>query len=84
MCANTFKAIMNKIIMNIGLLLFFLAIIFFTQRELPVQDVLLRSFAIFICGTAMLAVLGIIFIRSINKAALNKANKASENISGTN
>jgi hypothetical protein len=75
---------MNKIIMNIGLLLFFLAVIFFSQRELPVQDVLLRSFAIFICGTAMLAILGIIFIRSINKTALNKSTKASENLSGNN
>lgn len=74
---------MNKIIINVGLLLFFLAIIFFSQRQLPVVEVLVRSFAIFIFSTGMLAIIGIIFIRSINKKSISKHNKISENISGS-
>ena len=69
---------MNKIILNIGLLLFFLAIIFFSQRQLPVMDVLIKSFSIFILSTVMLAILGIVIIRSINKRSLDKSNNVTE------
>ncbi len=74
---------MNKIILNVGLLLFFLAIIYFSQRQLPVADVLVRSFAVFVFTTGMLAVIGIVFIRSINKKSISKHNNISENISGS-
>lgn len=73
---------MNKIIMNLGLLFFFLAIIFFSQRELPLYDVLIRSFTVFIFLTVMLTILGIVFIRSINKRAISKTNDLSENLTG--
>ncbi|MBN1301129.1 MAG: hypothetical protein JW995_07915 [Melioribacteraceae bacterium] len=73
---------MNRIVLNIGLLLFFLAIVFFSQRQLPFYDVLLKSFAIFVFSTGMLAVVGIVFIRSINKKALSKTNNITDNISG--
>ena len=73
---------MNKIVMNIGLLLFFLAIIFFSQRELPVYEVIVRSFTIFISTTGMLAILTIVIIRSINKKTLTKTNKPMDKLSG--
>lgn len=74
---------MNKIILNVGLLVFFLSIIFFSQRQLPVADVLIRSLTIFIFATGALAIIGIIFIRSINKKSMSKHNNVSENISGS-
>ena len=73
---------MNKIVMNVGMLFFFLSIIFFSQMNLSLADVLIRSFAIFLFLTSMLSVLAIVFIRSINKKSYNKGNELSENLGG--
>ncbi|MCF6270934.1 MAG: hypothetical protein L3J41_14550 [Melioribacteraceae bacterium] len=73
---------MNKIVMNVGMLFFFLSIIFFSQMNLSLVDVLIRSFAIFLFLTSMLGVLAIVFIRSINKKTFEKGNELSENLSG--
>ncbi len=70
---------MNKIILNMGLLFFFLSVIYFGQRELPLQDVLLRAFAIFMFLTTMLSIIALIFIKSINKRAYHKRNNLEEN-----
>lgn len=69
---------MNKIILHFGLLVFFLSIIFFSQRGMPLEDVIIKSFVIFIVLTIMLNVVAIIFIRSINKTALDKNKKLQE------
>ncbi len=73
---------MNKIVMNVGMLFFFLSIIFFSQMNLSLVDVLIRSFAIFLFLTSMLGVLAIVFIRSINKKTFEKGNELSENLGG--
>ena len=73
---------MNKIVMNVGMLFFFLSIIFFSQMNLSLVDVLIRSFAIFLFLTSMLGVLAIVFIRSINKKTFEKGNELAENLSG--
>ncbi len=73
---------MNKIVMNVGMLFFFLSIIFFSQMNLSLVDVLIRSFAIFLFLTSMLGVLAIVFIRSINKKSFEKGSELSENLSG--
>lgn len=73
---------MSKIVMNVGMLFFFLSVIFFSQMNLSLVDVLIRSFAIFLFLTSMLGVLAIVFIRSINKKTFEKGNELSENISG--
>lgn len=72
---------MNKIILNIGLLFFFLSVIFFAQREIPFYDVLFKSFAIFFFITLVLTILSIVFIKSINKKTLNKSQQLKENLS---
>jgi hypothetical protein len=74
---------MNKIVVQVGLLVFFLSIIFFAQRSLPIEQVLLRSFLVFIFVTIMLALLSIIIIKSINKA-LNKKQQddLAQNLGG--
>ena len=64
---------MNKIVSNFGLLVFFISIIFFTQRGLELEDILLRSFIIFIVVTLMLGILVLAFIKAINKASVQKA-----------
>ncbi len=63
---------MNKIILNVGLLSFFLAIIYFSQRGLLVEDVILRSFAVFIIITILLGILALAFLKAINKTAQKK------------
>jgi hypothetical protein len=69
---------MNKIILHFGLLVFFLSIIFFSQRGMMLQDVILKSFVIFIVLTVILNVVAIIFIRSVNKTATEKNKKFQE------
>ncbi len=63
---------MNKIILNIGLLLFFISLIIFSQQGMLVEDILLRSFIIFFVATFMLTVLALSFIRAINKVSSDK------------
>jgi len=72
---------MNKIVLNIGLLIFFLSIIFFSQRGLAVEDIIMRALIIFVVSTILMSILVIIFIRSINKTAIAKEKNLTENIS---
>jgi hypothetical protein len=63
---------MNKIILNVGLLIFFLSLIIFSQQGMLVEDVLLKSFIIFFVATLMLTVLALSFIKAINKTSVEK------------
>lgn len=69
---------MNKIVLRIGLLIFFLSVIFFSQRGIPVWDVLLRSFVIFVVFTIMISMLAIAFMRALKK---NEDEKKAEEMS---
>ncbi len=69
---------MNKIILQFGLLVFCISVIFFSQRGLALQDILLKSFMVFILLTTLLSVLAIIFMKSINKVAVQK-HKETQN-----
>lgn len=73
---------MNKIVVNFGLLVFFVAIVFFTQQGLSIGDVLLKSFIIFFSVTITLGLLTIAFIKAINKASEERAKKLNQNIIG--
>lgn len=72
---------MNKILLQVGLLFFFLSLIFFSQLGLPIIDVVVRSFIVFIALMVMLSVFTIIFIRSINKS-INDKSSLENNLSG--
>lgn len=74
--------VMNKIILQTGLLVFFFSVIYFTQRGMTLERILLNSFVIFIILTSMLSVIVIGIIKAINKNSLNKLNDYSENIAG--
>lgn len=56
---------MNKLVLNIGLLVFCFSIIFFSQRQLPITEILLKSLIIFIITTVVLSIGAYILIRSI-------------------
>ncbi len=73
---------MNKIVLRFGLLSFFFSIIYFTQRGLPVEKILISSFAVFIFLTAMLSLIIIGLIKAINHNSLNKLNSLSDHIAG--
>ncbi len=70
---------MNKIILNFGLLVFCLSVIFFSRIGLPLQVVLFRSFLIFVSLTVMLSIIAIIFIKAVNKVSLEKKNELTKN-----
>ncbi len=71
---------MNKIVLNFGLLVFFLSMMFFSAQNLPVLDVLLRSFALFIVVTVMTAILVMVFFKSVGKAIYKKAVQKQESL----
>jgi hypothetical protein len=70
---------MNKIVIEIGLLIFFLSIIIFIQQGVKLETVLLRSVIIFIVVTSMISVLIITFIRAINKSFVKKEKFSNQN-----
>ena len=63
---------MQKIILNVGLLIFFISVIIFSQQGMLVKDVLIKSFIIFFIATLMLTILALTFIKAINKASVDK------------
>jgi hypothetical protein len=65
---------MQKIIIQIGLLFFFLSVIFFAKMELPLKDILLRSFILFFALTIMLSVVALIIIKVVNKSSYEDDN----------
>jgi membrane protein implicated in regulation of membrane protease activity len=71
---------MNKIVLRFGLLVFFIAIIFFGQKGLPVIDILVRAFSIFVIVSIMLGMLSVSFIRAVNRTSQNKQNSISDKV----
>lgn len=72
---------MNKIIIKFGLLVFFLSIIFFSRIGIPVQDVVFRSFLVFIVVTVMISLIALLFTRSVNKISKDKQKDLTQNLS---
>ncbi|PKL83976.1 MAG: hypothetical protein CVV24_02360 [Ignavibacteriae bacterium HGW-Ignavibacteriae-3] len=73
---------MNKIIFQTGLLVFFFSVIYFTQKGLPLEKILLNSFVVFIILTSMLSIIVIGIIKAINNNSINKLSDYSENLAG--
>lgn len=71
---------MNKIVFNIGLLIFFISVIFFSQKSLPIEVIIIRSLVIFLAATIMIGFMTILFIRAINKTAISRRKNISDNI----
>lgn len=75
---------MNKIVLNFGLLVFFISMIIYSQKGLDIVDVFIRSFALFMVVTVMFTIISIIFIKAINDASARKARQMNEKFIGTN
>lgn len=75
---------MNKIVLNFGLLVFFISLIIFSQNGADLKQVLIKSFVVFFVITFMFSILAIIFIKAINKASVERVKKLNENSLGTN
>ncbi len=73
---------MNKIILQVGFLFFFLSMIFFSQRGFSPEDILIRSFTVFIFLTVLLSLLAIYVIKSINRLPERKSKDMADNILG--
>jgi hypothetical protein len=58
---------MNKILLQFGLLIFCFSLIFFSQRGMPLQDVVIKSFIVFISLTIILSVVVLFVFKMINK-----------------
>ncbi|WP_337865680.1 hypothetical protein [Ignavibacterium sp.] len=74
---------MNKIILNIGLLIFCFSIIFFSQREMPLAEVLIKSFIVFISSTVILSVTAIVLGKLIQKTASQTSENSDHTILGS-
>jgi hypothetical protein len=70
---------MHKIIVQIGLLVFFLGVLFFTRMGLSIQDILIRSVVASLALTILLSVIAIMFLKSANKMSSGINNEFSEN-----
>ncbi len=74
---------MNKIILQIGLLVFFFSVIYFVQKGEDIVKIVLNSFAIFITLTVMLSVITLGLIKAINKNSYEKINSITQDLTGT-
>ena len=70
---------MHKAIIQIGLLIFFLAVFFFTRMGMPIQDILLRSTILFLAATILITVVALIFFRSVNNISSDSSEEITEN-----
>jgi hypothetical protein len=70
---------MNKIVLQFGLLVFSLSLIFFSRIGLPIQQVLMRSFIVFVATTFLLGIIVIVFVNAINKASYKKKELIDNN-----
>ncbi len=59
--------IMNKVLLQFGLLIFCFSLIFFSQRGMPLQDVVMKSFIVFISLTIVLSVVVLFVFKMINR-----------------
>lgn len=71
---------MNKIVFNIGLLIFFISVIYFSQKNLPVEDIVIRSLVVFVVVTILISIMALLFIKAINKTVISKRKNLSDNL----
>jgi len=75
---------MNKLVLNIGLMIFCFSIIFFSQRQLPVTEVLLKSLIIFVITTIVLSVGAYILVKSFESNDDNNQNSNTKILGNNN
>ncbi|MFO7445033.1 MAG: hypothetical protein R6W90_01645 [Ignavibacteriaceae bacterium] len=71
---------MNKIIFQIGLLIFTLSIMFFSRMDIAIEEILLRAFLVFFLLTFMLGLITILFMKSISKTSVEKSTDTPQQL----
>ena len=71
---------MNKIVFQIGLLIFALSIMYFSRMDIEIEEIILRSFLVFFLLTFMLGIITIIFMKSVSKSVSDKQRESSQQI----
>lgn len=74
---------MNKIILNIGLLIFCFSVIFFSQREMTIIEVITKSLIVFISSTVILSVTAIVLVKLIQKTESSAHENSDHTILGS-
>jgi membrane protein implicated in regulation of membrane protease activity len=74
---------MNKLVLNIGLLVFCFSIIFFSQRQLAFTEVLLKSLIIFIVTIVSLSI-GAYFVNKYHESNDDSNQNPNTTILGNN
>lgn len=73
---------MSKILIQFGLLIFCFAFIFFSQREMPLYDALIKASIVFIVLMIVLSVLALLVLKSVNRAPKVNRNEHDELLAG--
>ncbi len=63
---------MHKIILYFGLLVFCISLIFYSQKNIPIEQMVMRSLMIFAVVSIAASILALIFIRAINHALVSR------------
>jgi hypothetical protein len=66
---------MYKIILNIGLLVFFLSIVYFSRLNVTIYEILFKSFIVFVVITIAANILALVFLKFVNNISEAKSNK---------
>ncbi len=74
--------IMNKIVLNFGLLVFCFSLIFFSQRQMPLMDVIIKSIVVFVVFMIFLSLLTLIMLKLLSKTSEIKLAKTKETLEG--
>jgi multisubunit Na+/H+ antiporter MnhG subunit len=74
---------MNKLVLDIGLLVFCFSIIFYSQSQLTITEILFRALVIFLITTITLSVGAYVLVKTMESNE-DSDNKSNETILGKN
>lgn len=66
---------MNKIVLRLGLLTFALAVFYYSESGYPVEDIIVKSFFLFVLVTVLTSIVALVVIKTINKNSIKKTDE---------
>lgn len=72
---------MHKIVLNFGLLVFCMAVIYFAQKGASIDQIIVRSALVFVIVSIAASILVLVFIRAVNKALEKKSEEFEDEFS---
>lgn len=70
---------MTKIIIRVGALFFFISIIIFSQKNMDLIDILIKSLSLAILVTILISAIALIFVRASNKGTSSSKENTNQN-----